>query len=542
MVSGKHSKTYDINKIHDFIDNLPFPTEHSPSTYLETHHKLQQKKLFDEPGPTEKKTVSTPVNLTASESFVPHVVVHTKDELQKQEEKTVITQSTVPAPEPLFSKDEPPKVEQSLQVKPTLYDQPTKESPDLKEPGIFVFPHKQPKENPPMGEQSKSEETGTVTKEHDFEKQDEASLPEFEPVDEAPTPSPQNHDWLSGYEHMEIETIWDKNEHKEERPQELQSFENIPPKAKPEADIPKKAPTTEQMHPSPKEERREQKLRQRELKKRLNLERKASKRQEREARRQEKREQKQQKSQSLPTHREPSRLQRQNQILKHARQQERQRKRQEKLFKKNELIATGLRENAYKMKKREDKRLKKSKEREKKHDNAYIISKKAPMPTTKYNSASVHKPQNKETEQRLAQETEERRTLKEIEQDLQKEKENKEKEARKAKAIEEENAKKKMKARFEEERLKQHHSKKDQQIDVFDGFDSIDQATALVLYNHGYTTVERLLSASLEDLMRIGIKKKIAHLICAETKEFVEWKVFDAKEQPESISSPADQT
>jgi hypothetical protein len=540
MVSGKHSKTYDINKIHDFIDSLPSPTGRSTASYLETHHKLQQKKLFDEPAPTEKKTVSALVDFTISDSLVPKGAVHTKDELQKQEEKTVSAQLATPTKDTLFSKDIPSKAEQPLQEKPWSFDQSTIQSPDLK-PSILATPLDQPKENPPVLEPSTPEAISTETKAHDADKQVEAPLPEFEPVDEAPTPTFQDLDWLTDYEPIEIEAIGDKDEHKKEGTPEPTFIEEIPPQAAPETNEPTKAPATEPMHPSPKEDRSEQKLRQKELKKKLKLEQKETKRQEREERLQEKRGQKQRRGESLPAHREPSRWKRQNEILKHAREQEHQRKQQEKLFKKNELYATGLRENAYKMKKREEKREKKSKERKKKHDNAYIISRKTPLPTLNHNPVPVHEQQTKEREQQIAQETEERRRLKEIEQDLQKEKEIKEKEARKVKLLEEEKAKKKMEARFEEERLRQQHHKEDRQIDVFDGFDSIDQATALVLFNHGYTTVEKLLSASLEDLIKIGIKKKIAYLICAETKEFVEWKVLDAKEQPESVSSSADQ-
>ena len=103
------------------------------------------------------------------------------------------------------------------------------------------------------------------------------------------------------------------------------------------------------------------------------------------------------------------------------------------------------------------------------------------------------------------------------------------------------NAKKIMEARFQEEHLRQQQASADKCIDVFHGFDSIDQMTALLLYNNGYTSVERLLAATLDDLMRIGIKKKIAHLICNETKDFIKWKVRDAEEQHEQASSSADE-
>jgi hypothetical protein len=35
--------------------------------------------------------------------------------------------------------------------------------------------------------------------------------------------------------------------------------------------------------------------------------------------------------------------------------------------------------------------------------------------------------------------------------------------------------------------------------------------------------------------MKIGLKKKIAQMILAESGEFVEWEVYDADEHPEKI-------
>jgi hypothetical protein len=113
---------------------------------------------------------------------------------------------------------------------------------------------------------------------------------------------------------------------------------------------------------------------------------------------------------------------------------------------------------------------------------------------------------------------------------MQKEREKKEKEERKSKRIEAGKEKKKMDLHFEEEILKEKRSSAGKRTDVFHEFDSIDQETAALLNKKGYTSVEKLLEATVKDLMKIGIKKKIAQSILAESKEFVEWKVFEADE------------
>ena len=47
MVSEKKSKGYDIEKIHELIDGITFPTERrTSSTYLETTRKLRKKKII----------------------------------------------------------------------------------------------------------------------------------------------------------------------------------------------------------------------------------------------------------------------------------------------------------------------------------------------------------------------------------------------------------------------------------------------------------------------------------------------------------------
>ncbi|HVQ01829.1 MAG TPA: hypothetical protein VMT57_10000 [Candidatus Thermoplasmatota archaeon] len=190
MVSGKHSKTYDINKIHAFIDNLT--SERSTPTYLETRQRLRQKKLFDEPVSDEKQVVPPRVEPPASGSCIPKGITPIKDESQKKLEETTVN----------------------------------------------LCP-------------------------------EEALLPEFELVDETPTPIPQNYDWFSDDEPKKIDTIWDKIEHEKEESTELRSFEDITTEAKPETETTVNEPTTEPTSPPLRERRRGQRLRQKDVKKRL---------------------------------------------------------------------------------------------------------------------------------------------------------------------------------------------------------------------------------------------------------------------------------
>jgi len=136
---------------------------------------------------------------------------------------------------------------------------------------------------------------------------------------------------------------------------------------------------------------------------------------------------------------------------------------------------------------------------------------------------------------RIAAEAKEQRKLKTFERKRQKERKKTEKEEQKLKAIEEKKARKKMNLHLEEEIVKEKLSGQVERIDIFVGFDSIDQETADLLLKCGYTSVEKLREASVKDLMKIGLKKKTAQMILAESEEFVEWEVYDADEHPEKI-------
>jgi|GEM_PF-1624164 len=132
---------------------------------------------------------------------------------------------------------------------------------------------------------------------------------------------------------------------------------------------------------------------------------------------------------------------------------------------------------------------------------------------------------------RIAAEEKELHRTKAFERKMEKEQRKKEKEERKYKMKEEEKAKKHMDLHMKEEIIKEKSM--DQPLernDPFVGFDSIDQETANILGNTGYTTIEKLGQATVKDLVKIGLKKKVAQRIIAECSEFVEWQVFDTIE------------
>jgi hypothetical protein len=130
---------------------------------------------------------------------------------------------------------------------------------------------------------------------------------------------------------------------------------------------------------------------------------------------------------------------------------------------------------------------------------------------------------------RIAAEEKEIRKTKVFERKMQKEERKKEKEEHKYKMKEEENAKKKMDIHMKEEIIKEKSTNQiTERNDPFVAFDSIDQETAGILSNSGYTTVEKLRQATVKDLTKTGLKKKIAQKIIAECTEFVEWQVFDS--------------
>ncbi|MBN1861969.1 MAG: hypothetical protein JW840_10990 [Candidatus Thermoplasmatota archaeon] len=128
---------------------------------------------------------------------------------------------------------------------------------------------------------------------------------------------------------------------------------------------------------------------------------------------------------------------------------------------------------------------------------------------------------------RIAAEEKEHRKTKAFEKKMEKERKKKERDEQKFRMKEEANAKKKMDVRMKEAVIKEKLTSQPERNDPFVAFDSIDQDIALILNNCGYTSIEKLRQASVKDLVKNGLKKKIAQRIIAECEEFVEWEVFD---------------
>ena len=128
---------------------------------------------------------------------------------------------------------------------------------------------------------------------------------------------------------------------------------------------------------------------------------------------------------------------------------------------------------------------------------------------------------------RIAAEEKELRKTKTFERKMEKERKKREREELKMKRKEEERAKKKMDIHMKEEIIKEKTTNHSERNDPYVAFDSIDNETALLLSNFGFTSVEKLRQASVKELVKIGIKKKNAQQIIAECQEFVEWEVFD---------------
>ncbi len=73
---------------------------------------------------------------------------------------------------------------------------------------------------------------------------------------------------------------------------------------------------------------------------------------------------------------------------------------------------------------------------------------------------------------------------------------------------------------------------KEEKIDAFKEMDSIDNKTAVLLYNNGFTTIDSLKQASLKDLTKIkGIKRKTAKNIKKEIEQKFIWKPIKIKEE-----------
>ena len=299
---------------------------------------------------------------------------------------------------------------------------------------------------------------------------------------------------------------------------------------------PKEPPARETIDLFSKEKEREQKHLKMEQKEKQRLERLERKKKEEEDKQRKKLEEKQLGEQLKlekidKEERKRKKLEEKHVARQEAKEKQRQEKKQAKDEQRQKQLTLALKEHESRMKENEEQKQKKFVTKMKKDRLTRLVIGKATEPR-------VEDEREKAEEQKLEKEGErsnagEPRKLKAIERKMQKEREKKKKEIRKSKAIEEKKAKKTMDLHFEEEINKEKLSGTEEQIDVFDGFDSIDHKTTILLHKNGYTSVEKLREATVKDLMKIGIKKKTAQKIFAESKEFVEWEVLGADEHPE---------
>ena len=322
----------------------------------------------------------------------------------------------------------------------------------------------------------------------------------------------------------------------------LDSFQQPIEKEEPQEDTLVPATPPEPAAPdivSPWEDRREQKRLRKELKQKQRLERialKEKEKQERQQRKQQERIPERIEAETIDKEEQERKKAQEKQAQRDAKKQEREMKKQQKAQFKQERRTLAAQDLAIRQKEKEQQQQQEEEAWEKRQDNADLQRTDSREQQADHElQKAVEQQQANEAEQQAIEETKENRKFKAVERKMRKEQEKKEKEAQKLKTKEEENAKKRMELHFEEEIIKEEQSDTSNRIAIFDGFDTIDQETAKQLYKHGYTSVEKLLQATLENLRKIGIKKKIAKDILTECLEFVEWKVMDAEKPDEKL-------
>jgi len=138
----------------------------------------------------------------------------------------------------------------------------------------------------------------------DYHKNDEAGLPEFEPIPVDQLTSSQDDDWLSSYDLLEIEVTWETNQGREkmnQRVSEPVSFEEVPPlEPTPVLERPTEIPAPEPRSHARKNDRQDQKRLRKELKQKVKRERQAYMKQEKEDRRLKKLEERKRKEGTSP--------------------------------------------------------------------------------------------------------------------------------------------------------------------------------------------------------------------------------------------------
>ena len=286
-----------------------------------------------------------------------------------------------------------------------------------------------------------------------------------------------------------------------------------------------------------KEEKREQKRLEKEQNEKKQLEQLELKKKEKEEQKRKKLEEKQ-RAELFALKREDKEKWKQKkledkQARREAKEEEQETKRHAKEELKTKQRILALNELELKMKEKEKQKLKELEVKKEKERLSELGIGKAKETGFVDERKKVEEPEQKKETIGTAVEAKERRKLKAFERKIQKEREKKEKEERKLKAIEEEKAKKKMNLNYEEEIVREKLAGQAERTDAFIAFDSIDQQTAVLLCTNGYTSIEKLQQATVKDLMKIGLKKKIAQRILAESGEFVEWETYDADEYPE---------
>lgn len=190
-------------------------------------------------------------------------------------------------------------------------------------------------------------------------------------------------------------------------------------------------------------------------------------------------------------------------------------KKKEHLFLLNEKLAKEKEKQEQKIKKIDEKR-----------DRIYISN--LGMGKTKQIGGEKSNQQKNTMELvRIAAEEKELRKTKAFKRKMEKERKKKERDEQQSKKKENDLDKKKMDIQFKEEITKQKMTKQPQPSNPFSAFDSINQETARLLCNVGYTSIEKLRKATASDLVKIGLKRKNAQRIIAECEEFVEWEVID---------------
>jgi hypothetical protein len=215
----------------------------------------------------------------------------------------------------------------------------------------------------------------------------------------------------------------------------------------------------------------------------------------------------------------PHKRRKEKQARQEAKEREREEARRAKADLKSKQHILALKELEWRTKEKEEKKQKKLEQKNEKKRLSELDN---------VGKTEEHKKMNDVV--RIAAETKERQKLKTFDGKREKERKKTEKENQKLKAIEEKKARKKMDLHLEEEVIKEKPSGQGERIDIFVGFDSIDKETADRLIKCGYTSIEKLREANVKDLMKIGLKKKTAQMILAESEEFVAWDVYDADE------------